>query len=459
MEKFLKRIFNFFKDYPGILYSFFLIIFIPIALYYNTFLMVKSFQDNVDLNFQTKALLSENIFSVFVSDFFSDTDLLQQKIKKITSENPEINNLRVMTEQKGGDFKIIASQNSTEVKGIISDPSLALSWSQDQTIANLVDRGGERFWKVIRPIHNQESGEKIGLISLSLSLQETDNLITNSIYRAYLIIIIVIVLGLFLIIQHTRLFGYVVLSNKLKEIDKMKDSFIRMATHELQSPITNIRAYVDVLDEEARNLLTEAQKGYLDVIKVSTKNLGNLISDILEVSRIEQGRLDFTPQKISPVATIKEAIKELQMEADKKKLEIALETAEEPFLINVNPNRFKQVLINLIVNSIKYTFKGKIEVRAAADKNKNKYIVSVSDTGIGIPAEAQQRLFEKFYRVKSRESAGVSGTGLGLWLTKQLCEKMKGEIFVESLSGVGSKFTVMFPLVKANQEEKKNENL
>lgn len=455
MKEFLKRIFKFFRDYPGILYSFFLIIFIPLALYYNTSFMVRSFQDNVDLNFQTKALMAESVFSVFVSDFFSDEELLQQKIEKISSENPEITNLRVMIGQKGGDFKIIASQSPQEVKGTISDPSLALSWSQNQTIANLIKIKGERFWKIIKPINDQSSGEKIGLVSMSLSLQKADDLITGSIYRAYLIIIIVIVLGLFLIIQHTRLFEYVALTNKLKEIDKMKDNFIRMATHELQSPVTNVRAYVDVLDEEIRSSLSEVQKGYLDVIKVSTKNLGNLISDILEVSRIEQGRLDFTPQKISPIATIREVVEELKIETAKKKLDLVLEADEEPAVINVNLNRFKQILVNLIVNSVKYTFEGKIEVVAAVDKNKNKYVISVSDTGIGIPAEAQKKLFEKFYRVKARESAGVPGTGLGLWLTKQLCEKMKGEIFIESMAGVGSKFTVTFPLTKINQ--KKNE--
>ncbi len=455
MNRFFSRILNFFRNYPGILYSFFLIIFIPLALYYNTAFTVKSFQKNIDSSLQTKALMAEDIFSVFAVDFFSDTEALQQKVEEITKLNPEIENLRIMTEEKGGDFKIIASQNVQEIEGVISNPSLALSWSQDQTMANLVGDEEERFWKVIKPIYDNETEEKIGLISLSLSLKQADELIASSIYRSYLIVLAVIVLSLFLIIQHTRLFGYVALSKKLQEVDKMKDSFIRMATHELQSPITNVRAYVEVLEEEVQESLNKKQKEYLNRIKISAKNLSILISDILEVSRIEQGRLDFAPQKLSPVKVIKETVAELKIKAEQKNLKLFFKEKEEPYLINVNLNRFKQIIVNLIVNSIKYTSEGKIEITAEANKKKGKYIISVSDTGLGISAEAQKRLFEKFYRVKTKETADVPGTGLGLWVTKQLCEKMKGEIFVESMEGAGSKFTISFPLIKASRKNEK----
>ncbi len=455
MTKFFSRILKFFRDYPGILYSFFLIVFIPLALYYNTAFTVKSFQDNIDSSLQTKALMVEDIFSVFAVDFFSDTVALQQKVEEITKLNPEIKNLRIMTGEKGGDFKIVASQNVQEIEGIISNPSLALSWSQDQTMASLVSDNEERFWKVIKPIYNNETEEKIGLIALSLSLKQADELIASSIYRSYLMVLIVIVLSLFLIIQHTRLFGYVALSKRLQEVDKMKDSFIRMATHELQSPITNIRAYVEALEEEIQESLDKKQKKYLNRIKISAKNLSILISDILEVSRIEQGRLDFTSQKLSPVKVVKETVAELKIKAEQKKLKLTFKGVEEPYVIDVNLNRFKQIIVNLIVNSIKYTPKGRIEVTAEANKKKGKYIISVSDSGLGISAEAQKQLFEKFYRVKTKETADVPGTGLGLWVTKQLCEKMKGEIFVESMEGAGSKFTISFPLIKVFKEDEK----
>lgn len=445
MTAFLKRILNFIRIYPGILYSFLLIVIIPLVLYYNTFYTTRAFQKNIDFNLQTRALTIENILTVLVSDFFSDRELLQEKLGEVIKENPEIRELRVIKEE-AGDFKIISSQNPQEIGGIISDPSLALSWFQNQTIANLISEKGERFWKVTKPIYKKESGEKIGLISMALSLGESDLLITRSVYRSYLLAIISIFLCLFLIINHTRLFGYVSLSKRLQEIDKMKDGFIRMATHELQSPIINIRGYILALKEEIESFLNDEQKQYFSRIEISAKNLSDLIEDILEVSRIEQGRLDFTAQKVFPPRLIKETVEEFKLKAEQKGIKLFFEEEINPYFIQVNSNRFRQILTNLINNATKYTQKGEIEIGTESQESKRKYIIFVRDTGLGISAEAQKRLFEKFYRVKTKETSDIPGTGLGLWIVKELCERMGGKIFIESMEGVGTKFILVFPL-------------
>ena len=446
--KFFSRVFKFIKEYPAVLYSFFLILILPLILYYNTFLAAQSFQENINHNLQTQALMVENILGTFFADVFENPGILQQKIEEIIKDNPEIKNLRIVKESKG-DFQIIASQNPYEIGSKIKDPAFSLSFSQDQTIANLIKRDGERLWNVIRPLYNKETGEKIGLISMALSLQASDTLITQAIFRSYIIVIFAILLSLFLIFQHTRLFGYVSLTKKLQEIDRMKDNFIRMATHELQSPIINIRGYLEVLEEEIGPLLKKEQKEFFYRAKISAKNLSDLIYDILEVSRIEQGRLDFTPQKIFPSKIIAEVVQDLKIKADQKNLHLLLELVKTPYLINVNPNRFRQILTNLIENAIKYTFQGEILVRTFIDENKKRYLIEIKDTGIGISAEDQKRLFEKFYRVKTKETADIPGTGLGLWITKQIIEKMQGQIFVESMKGIGTKFTVIFPLIKS----------
>jgi len=444
---FLRRIFNFIKTYPGILYSLFLIIFIPLIFYYITFFISNSFQKNIDYNLQTKALLAENIFAIFAGEYFFQPEILNEKIEEIIKENPEITKLRIIQEERG-EFKIIASQLLEESGKIISDPSLALSWSQNQAIANLISENGIRFWKVTRPIYLPESGEKLGLISIAFSLKESDALITKTVFHAYIIVIVAIALTLFLIFQHTRLFGYVSLTKRLQEVDKMKDNFIRMATHELQSPIINIRGYLLTLKEEMEPFLNEEQKKYFFRIEISAKNLGNLIEDILEVSRIEQGRLDFTPAKIQPQEITKNLVEELKMKAEAKGLKLIFEPKAEPFFINVNPNRLRQILFNLIDNAIKYTIEGWIEIQTKPDLTKGNYYITITDTGLGISAEHQKRLFEKFYRIKTKETAEIPGTGLGLWISKELCQKMGGEILLESMEGKGSKFTIVFPLTK-----------
>ena len=448
MFEFFKKIFLFIKNYPGILYSLLLIVIIPLALYYNTLLSVKSFQKNIDFNLQTKALTAEEIFGVFAADFFPFPDILQGKIEDIARNNPEITKLRVISVKENGDFKVIASQDSQEIGGVILSPSFSLSWSQNQTIANLVSEKEERFWNVVKPIYDKKSGQKIGLVSMALSLKQSDILITRSIYHSYLIVIITIVLCLFLIIQHTRLFEYMVLSKKLKEVDKMKDDFIRMATHELQTPIANIRGYLELLREEIYSVLNDAQKKYFCITEISAKNLSDLVYDILEVSRVEQGRLDFASQKFSPVHLIREVTEELKIKAEQKNIKLVFKESPDLFFIQANPNRFRQVISNLVGNAIKYTKEGTVEITTEIDKSKNQCFIFVKDTGVGIAAEAQKKLFEKFYRVRNEATADIPGTGLGLWLAKNFCEKMNGQIFIESMEGVGSKFTVIFPLTK-----------
>ena len=447
MLPFFQRIFNFIRTYPGILYSLLLIILIPLIIYYITFFIINSFQENIDYNLQIKALLAGNIFSIFAGEFFFQPEILEKKIRETARENPDIAKLRILKEEKG-EFRIIASQTPEESGKLISDPSLTLSWSQNQIIAHLFREEGVRFWKVTRPFFHPQTGEKLGLITSALSLQRFDALIARSVYFSYLIVIVAIVLILFLVIQHTRLFSFVALAKKLQEIDKMKDEFIRMATHELQSPIINVRGYIGALKEEIEPFLDETQKKYFSRIEISAKNLGNLIEDILEVSRIEQGRLDFTPAKIQPQDIIKEVIEELKLKAEGKGLKLFFEPKDEPFYIEVNPNRFRQILFNLTDNAIKYTFKGGIEIQTKGDFAKGKYYLTIADTGLGISAEAQKKLFQKFYRVKTKEAAEIPGTGLGLWVVNQLCSKMGGRVLLESMEGIGSKFTLIFPLAK-----------
>jgi len=444
MINFLKRGIVFIKENPAILYSLLLIILIPLALYYNTFFAISSFQKNIDYGLQTKALMAESIFGIFASDIFGNPEILQEKIEKITKENPEIAKIQVILSE-GGKFKIVASKNFEEVGKEISATSIDLAWSKNQAIANLTAENRERFWNIVKPFNNLE-GKNIGLVNMSVSLRGVDLLVLEVVRNSYIILIFAILLSLFLIIHHTQLFQYPILFKKLQGVDKMKDEFIRMAIHELQTPISNIKNYIETLKDEVSNLLPEEHQRYLSRISISSKSLSDLIYDMLEVSRIEQGRLDFAPQKISPQKIIKEIVEEFKPKAESKNLQLIFREKEEPYLINVNSYRFKQILGNLIENAIKYTEEGEVEILTWQSELKKKYFISVRDTGIGISAEDQKRLFEKFYRVKKKETAGIPGTGLGLWITKEICQRMGGEILLESMEGVGSKFTISFPL-------------
>lgn len=447
MLKFLKRGFVFTKENPKILYSLFLIILIPFAIFYNTSFSLRAFQKNIDFALQSNALLSESILGSFISDLVLKPEILAEKIEKISNENPEITKIWLAVSE-GEKFKIVASKNKEEIGVEIKGRVINLAWSENQSFAYQSSENGKRFWEVVKPIEDSD-GKKIGIVGIAISLSQIDDLVKKTVFKSYLISIIAIILALFLIIHHTQLFGYVTLSKQLQKLDKMKDDFIRMAIHELQSPIVNLRNYSEALKEEMGSRLTALQREYVSRVIISSTRLTNLISDMLEVSRIEQGRTSFVLEKVSPREVIKEVVVELKQKAEDKGLKIVFEEKPELFLISANSNRLKEILYNLIDNAIKYTFRGKIEVRTKVEEIKKKCYISIEDTGVGISAQNQKRLFEKFYRVKTKETADISGTGLGLWISEALTEKMGGEIFIESIEGIGSKFTISFPLIKS----------
>lgn len=447
MKEFFIGIFTFVKTYPGILYSVFLIIFIPFLLYWNTFYITSKFEKNIEFLFHKKALFLQNTISIFAKDFLKEPQILQSKIESLAKESPEVKYLRVLVKEDEN-FRILSSFNREEVGGILEspDPALVLSWSQGESIASLISLNKkERAWRVISPIFN-ENKEKVALVSFTLSLKESDQLTEKLVFNAFLITIFAIALSLILIFQHANLFGYVALTKKLKELDKAKDEFIRMATHELQSPIVNIRAYIADLKEMLKEKLSFEGKENLKRIEISAKNLSNLISDILEVSRIEQGRLDFTPQKLNLKEEIKEIISEFEKKAKEKNLQVLFEEPKEEFFVQANKLRFREIISNLLDNAIKYTFRGFVKIKIGLAQNRRKCYIFVEDTGIGISAQAQRKLFQKFFRERKRETADIPGTGLGLWISKEIAEKMGGEIFLESIEGQGSKFIVSLPL-------------
>lgn len=444
--------FDFIKKNPGILFSLALIVLIPVLIFFNIFFIISAFQEHLDDSLHSKAILGQTIFALLASEYIQQPEIIQSQIEQMQKMEggEKIIDLQVIAPGKEGELEVKAAKNQNKIGTTVEmDPTIIMPWYQGRPFASLRMENNERVWFVVNTFFNQETGEKLGLISLTLSLAQTDALIHRTILLAYLFLVITILVVLFLVAHHTKLFTYVVLYDKLKEVDAIKDNFVRMATHELQSPITVIRGYIEELEEEMKDSLVGNKREFIKRIKVSAKNLSDLVYDILEVARLEQGRLDFTPQKISPPKVIFEIIQGLKIKTEQKNLDLVFENAKEDVdYIKINPNRFYQILTNLLENAIKYTPAGKISVKTRKDENKKEYIIEIEDSGLGISAIDQKRLFEKFYRVKTKATAEIPGTGLGLWLTKQMVEGSGGKIFVESIEGKGTKFILSFPLIK-----------
>lgn len=229
---------------------------------------------------------------------------------------------------------------------------------------------------------------------------------------------------------------------KLHELDKVKDEFISVTSHELRTPLTAIRGYLWMAMNSKKK--DENYDLYMDRAYASTERLIGIVNDTLDISRIESGRVELTPEPVDMTKLVDEVVGELAPRASERSQTVKVERMKISAAW-CDPNKVHQVLINIIGNALKFTPEnGKVSINfKIAGK---EVITSVSDTGPGISPEGQNRLFQKFSRLEA--TAAIQGTGLGLYLCKQIVELSGGKIWIESQVGKGSTFLFSLPISK-----------
>lgn len=232
----------------------------------------------------------------------------------------------------------------------------------------------------------------------------------------------------------------------LAELEQMKLDFVSMASHELKTPLTNIIGYLSVFMDENRLKIPKEEAELLDRALVSSRVLLTLIENILSVNKIERDQLSVATLPLDYQDLLTKAVEDLQNQAKLKNITLTFATPQPPLpKVMADQVRILEVINNLIANAINYTNAGG-EVTVSTQTNPTEVITTVSDTGIGIPKEAIPHLFNKFFRVTSQLRASTKGTGLGLFISKSIIQKLGGKIWVESEAGKGSKFHFSLPL-------------
>lgn len=240
-------------------------------------------------------------------------------------------------------------------------------------------------------------------------------------------------------------------NQRLKELDQRKDDFVSIASHELRTPMTAIRSYAWMALHKPDIPLSVKMKKYLDRTLISTERLINLVNDMLNISRIESGKVEILPAQFDIQQLAADVLIEVEVKAKEKKLKLKLNKTQLP-LVFADPDKVHQVLLNLIGNSLKFTpEEGLIEVDFFSDGQVVE--VGVKDTGVGISKENISKLFEKFGRLDSSYvmAATTGGTGLGLYISRSLITLMGGKIWVQS-EGLGKGSTFCFSLPVANRK-------
>ncbi len=229
------------------------------------------------------------------------------------------------------------------------------------------------------------------------------------------------------------------------EADRAKSEFVSTVSHELRTPLTSIKGYTDLLYARAVGPVNEGQERFLAIIKSNADRLTALINDLLDISRIETGRVGLKIELVDLVGVIHEVTDSMRGQITAKQLRLELELPAGPAEIMGDRSRLIQIVTNLLSNAVKYTDQGWISVSLTSLGEVVR--LDVADSGIGIATEDQSRIFERFYRADTPVMVGRGGTGLGLAITKQLVELHGGRVWVKSDLGVGSTFTIILPSV------------
>ncbi|HSG44854.1 MAG TPA: ATP-binding protein, partial [Anaerolineales bacterium] len=230
---------------------------------------------------------------------------------------------------------------------------------------------------------------------------------------------------------------------RVRRLETVRRDFISNLSHELRTPLASLKALTETLQDGALDD-PPATRRFIDQIQIETDALTQMATELLELSRIESGRLSLDIKPVSAFELLDSSSKRMQLQVERAGLSLRVECPGDLPKVNIDTQRMEQVLVNLIHNAIKFTKPGgEVLLEAVAGNGEIRF--AVRDTGLGIPADDVPRIFERFYRVD--KSRAGSGTGLGLSIAKHIVEAHKGKIWAESIEGQGSTFFFSIPLV------------
>ncbi len=230
---------------------------------------------------------------------------------------------------------------------------------------------------------------------------------------------------------------------KEAEVDRMKSEFVSVVSHELRTPMTAIKGYLEIILMGSAAVDAQMQRSFLGVVKANADRLSEMVDELLDVSRIEAGRIQMRFQSVSVRRTVQDVSAMLQKALGDKAVELRVKFPDDIPNVLADPGRLTQIVTNLMSNAFKYTFEGHVDVtaRVAGDLVQ----VDISDTGIGMTEEDQAKLFTRFFRASTARASEIPGTGLGLAITRSLIEMHGGRIWVKSAAGRGSTFSFTLP--------------
>jgi signal transduction histidine kinase len=387
---------------------------------------------------QRISLLHESISGV-VEYADNYEEVIPKLIQKYAADNPDISKIRVV--KIGRDevtvlFSLnedLAGTNERAQELFRTLPNLGAG----ESIIFPTTINGVRTWQVFRSI---ERDNRQLVIFSEHTFGMIDSIMTARRQQSYFgltgIFLFLIALAYWL----NRQVYWEKHHHRLEQQLKDRDLFSNMIAHEFRAPLTAIKGYASFLEEA--ETASKEEKRFATNIRVSAQRLVLLVSDFLEVARLQSGKLKIEKTLVDLREVLSLVTEELQLSAKEKGLMLVYEQPVQPVMMQTDRARMIQVITNMVSNSVKYTPSGAVELECQKEAGKIRIIIK--DTGTGISAEDQKKLFAPFTRVGDVDHTSTTGTGLGMWITKQLVDLLDGEIGVESIQGVGTHIVITF---------------
>lgn len=366
-----------------------------------------------------------------------------------------------------------------ELKSALTSGYASTEIAKPTAAENVDERNYKEFLEIYVPIIYKGSGSPIGVVEIYYKLNGLDNtlqttqrniavIIAGSL--AFLMIVISLLLSIFVLSPIKKLqnatakiskgdlrhpvvskskdeLGDLVTSFNhmlvgLQRLQQLKNEFVFIAAHELRAPVTTIKGYLSMLKEKP-----EDQEVYLEEVDKANQQLEQLVDDLLDIARADAGKLSFSVKPLNLNEVINESIEYFAPSAKEKDIHLEYVKSEQDYIIVADHKRLSEVVANIISNAIKYGNQAGY-VSITHEIHEGSVSTHFTDNGMGISEEAKKNMFQKFYRSTEAQAAGIKGTGLGMYITKELVERMGGKISFYSTDQKGTTFVVDFPLAE-----------
>jgi signal transduction histidine kinase len=438
LHNLMRQGFGVLKSNNHLLFVATLLFLFPLLFFYVTNSFIETAEKNIETAEKRRIAVLHDSLAVLLTTYEGNPILVKDFLSLQHQEMTDVLEIRVVKKTK--DLYQIVESFEDEKEGSyesVTDIYTTVQPDAQNSLIYIFDSNPARTWQAVRAVSINNSTY---YILSEHSFAAVDSVMQARKQQAYLGLTAIFAFLIALAYWFGRQINWRKQYDLLKVQMKERDLFTNMIAHEFRTPLTAIRGYSSFLAES--DSITTKEKTFVDAVQQSTERLLALVNDFLEVARIQSGNMNLEMTTVDIQPTIISVIEALQPIAKSKNLQLSFHQLAVPVALKTDTKRLYQILQNLISNSLKYTKDGTVEV--ALDVTPRTVSIRIKDSGMGISADDQQKLFSPFSRVGGVEQTKVVGTGLGMWITKQLVELLQGSITVESIKDVGTHVIIVF---------------